>query len=46
MIDELGKITGSGLVTAPAAGATWHVAELWDVEGKTLLAITSPVYVG
>ena len=46
MIDELGKITGSGLVTVPAAGATWHVAELWDVEGKTLLAITSPIYVG
>jgi hypothetical protein len=40
------EVTGSGLVTAPAGGATWHVAELWDAEGKTLLAITSPVYVG
>jgi hypothetical protein len=39
-------VTGSGRVSAPAANAAWHVAELWDGEGKTMLAITSPIYVG
>ena len=39
------EVTGSGGVSAPAASAAWHVAELWDGEGRRLLAVTSPIYV-
>jgi hypothetical protein len=39
------EVAGSGAVSAPAAGAAWHVAELWDAEAKVMLAITSPIYV-
>jgi hypothetical protein len=40
------EVTGSGSVSAPAAGAAWHVAELWDREAGVMLAVTSPIYVG
>jgi len=40
------EVTGRGAVSAGAAGAAWHVAELWSPDTATLLAITSPLYVG
>ena len=39
------EVTGRGSVSAPAAGARWHVAELWDREADVMLAVTSPIYV-
>jgi hypothetical protein len=38
-------VVNSGAVTAPAATARWHVAELWDRESDVMLAVTSPIYV-
>jgi hypothetical protein len=40
------RVSGGGAVSAPAAGASWHVAELWDPARDVLLAITSPIYAG
>jgi len=39
------EVSDGGAASAPAASAAWHVAELWDGEAKTMLAITSPIYV-